>query len=265
MVKIVKLAVGNNHFLALTKDNKVFAWGAGDQNQLGRQLVARHKTNSLRPTMFGMKNAVDIFACPDHSFAINKKGDVYSWGANNYGQCGQTENAGDNSAVTPTATLVKTLRGKKIKSLTGGTGHSVAVTEAGEVLIWGRVDAFALGLDVNILPDDDFVLNEAGHKAVLKIPTAVPGLKAKMVAASNDHNIAITEDGKAWSWGFNGYHQCGQPIDEDEPDDRVKDNVRRPTLVSNKNVDGKKLISADCGGQFSYIIGAHTKEGSGSD
>ncbi|KAF7869754.1 hypothetical protein EAF04_004538 [Stromatinia cepivora] len=87
---IVKLAAGNNHYLALNNKGSVFAWGAGEHNQLGRRIVERSRLNALVPREFGLPKAmVDIFCGSEHSFAIHKNGTVYSWGANNMGQCGQ--------------------------------------------------------------------------------------------------------------------------------------------------------------------------------
>jgi len=190
--KIVKLSVGNNHFLALSSTGAVYAWGGGDQNQLGRRIVERTRLNSLVPREFGLprKGIVDIFACPEHSFALHKNGTVYSWGANNYGQCGHFDGV-DNQAVTPTPQVVNALKGKNIKMLTGGSGHSLALTEEGDVLVWGRGSAAALGLDLESVSDEDVILDEHGRRAILKVPTALPGIKASWVAASNDHNVNV--------------------------------------------------------------------------
>lgn len=38
---IVQVAAGNDHFLALTTTGFVFACGRGEQNQLGRKIIAR--------------------------------------------------------------------------------------------------------------------------------------------------------------------------------------------------------------------------------
>jgi regulator of chromosome condensation len=46
----IKVAAGANHVLALTSDHRLYAWGCGAQGQLGRRILARHKTLALRPT-----------------------------------------------------------------------------------------------------------------------------------------------------------------------------------------------------------------------
>jgi regulator of chromosome condensation len=67
-----------------------------------------------------------------------------------------------------------------------------------------------------------------------------------MAAAGSDNNIAITTDGKAYSWGFSANYQTGQGTDED---------IEVATLIDNTAVRGKHLTWAGCGGQYSILAG----------
>lgn len=243
---IVKMAAGNNHFLALTSKGAVLAWGAGEHNQLGRRIVERTRLNGLVPREFGLpKGITDIAAGSEHSFALHKNGTVFSWGANNYGQCGQFDNAGGNEAVTGTPAVVKSLKGKNIKMLAGGNGHSLAVTEEGEVLVWGRATSGTSGLDLEKLSEEDVILDGMGKRAIVKVPIAMP-FKGSFVACGGEHSIVLGADGTHHSWGFNTYRQTG--LEEE-------DDVHVAMQLSNKHIDGKKLVWAGAGGQFSYIAG----------
>ena len=200
------------------------------------------------PQAFGLsKDFVDIGAGAEHSFAIHKSGQVYSWGLNNFGQTGINERDGDDFANVLHPTLVETLDGHgKITCITGGNHHSVAVTDMGACLAWGRIDTYATGLDIKALPPEDLIRDERGNARILKRPTPLPGLDAAFAAAGSDHSLAVTRDGKAYSWGFSVNRQTGQGTDDD---------VEHATLIDNTAVRGKKLVWAGAGGQYSVLAG----------
>ena len=142
-------------------------------------------------------------------------------------------------------TVIKSLEGHaRVAVIDGGNQHSVAVTVEGECLVWGRLDAHALGLDAATLPSEDVIRDGRGNARILKVATAVPGLKAVYAAAGSDHSIAIQTDGKAYSWGFGADCQTGQGAD---------DEITRPTLIDNTAVRGKVLLWAGAGGQYSMV------------
>src|SRR4051812_142494 len=84
----VDIATGSDHVLALTDRGQVFAWGNGAQNQLGRRIIERRKTNSLLAEPMGLSNIVKISSGAYHSFAVDIEGRVLAWGLNNFRQCG---------------------------------------------------------------------------------------------------------------------------------------------------------------------------------
>ena len=96
---ITKLAAAGNHVLALDEDHRVWAWGCGEQSQLGRRIAPRRRLDSLVPYRHGLKDIVNISCGLFHSFAINSKGQVYAWGLNNYGQTGIQDGAGEPDSL----------------------------------------------------------------------------------------------------------------------------------------------------------------------
>lgn len=223
----------------------VFAWGSGQQNQLGRRIVERTKLNGLHPREFGLPKNITHIGCGSfHSFAIHKSGKVYSWGLNSYGETGIPQGAGSDEAVVLHPEVVESLNDKGVIQLCGGSHHSLAVTKEGECLAWGRVDGYQSGLDVAKLPEDAVIKDDRGNARILSVPTAVPGIKAKFVAAGADHSIAIDQDGRAWSWGFSANYQTGQGTDDD---------IEVATMIDNTAVREKKLNWAGAGGQYSVL------------
>lgn len=80
MKNIVQLAAGKDHLLALDSKGIVYAWGNGQQYQLGRRILERHRYRSLEPQQFGLYNIKYIASGDFHCFAIDHSDNVYAWG-----------------------------------------------------------------------------------------------------------------------------------------------------------------------------------------
>jgi regulator of chromosome condensation len=248
---VIKIAAGSNHVVALLVDGTVHAWGSGEQDQLARRIVERRKKlHALVPQRVGLRRGiVDITSGADHSFAIHKNGTVYGWGLNNYGQTGIPTKAGQSEATILKPAAIASLKDRgKIIHVDAGNFNSLAITEQGECLVWGRIDNHAIGSDAKDLPEDDVIFDERGKPRILTVATRVSTWDAATAAFGTEHAIAITKDGKAYSWGFNSSYQTGQPTDDD---------IKVATLIDSKSVRDKKLIWAGAGGQYGMVAAEH--------
>ena len=249
--RIVQLSVGNDFCLAVDAEGKVFSWGSGEQGQLGRRLIERRRIMPLVPTRVAIPRSriVSVHAGADHAFAIDSNGNTWAWGSNNYGQTGVTKGVGLGGSIVFPPRKVPSLVGKHMKMIEGGLHHSVGVTHGGKGLVWGRIDGAQVGLDIKKLPLDDpnKVLFAHGRPRILLQPTSLNLFGCVYAAAGSDHNIVITSDGKAYSWGFNANYQCGQGDDDD---------ISVATLIQCSVVDDKKLSWAGAGGQYSMLASA---------
>jgi regulator of chromosome condensation len=262
--QIKLLAAGGNHIIALDHKGKVFTWGCGEQNQLGRRIVSRTRENALVPSEFGLsKRKIKGISCGAfHSFAVDGQGRVFTWGLNNFGQTGITNGAGESNAIIGTPTIVESLRNFNIKEIRGGNHHSVACTQDQKLLVWGRCDDAQIGIPTTKLPRTALIFNSQNKPRILSEPTVIPGniilsaskkllltiigVSAVVVAAGIDNSIAINEEGKAYSWGFSANYRTGLGTD---------DSIEEPTQLQNSALIGKKLTFAGCGGQFSVLAG----------
>jgi alpha-tubulin suppressor-like RCC1 family protein len=113
--KVVQLAAGSSHSLALMSDGTVYAWGCNANGQLGDG----SNTTRLAPVaVSGLigKNVTQLVAGEIHSLALLLDGTVYAWGRNSDGQLG------DGSTVdrlTPVA--VPSLTGRKVVQIVAGS------------------------------------------------------------------------------------------------------------------------------------------------
>jgi regulator of chromosome condensation len=247
---ITQLAAGANHVLALDNKGKVQAWGSGQQSQLARRVFEGHMKGSLRPAGIGNlpvrgAKAVKVATGSYHSFVIDNQGRVFSWGLNSFGETGIMDNAGEDAAVTQRPTLVESLSDYKIKEISGGGHHSLACTEDGKLLSWGRIDGHQVGLPMSTFNEENAQFDEHGKPRILLEPTVLEKVQdAVFVECGTDNCFAITAEGKAYAWGFSANYQTGLGTDDD---------VEEPTLIDNTAVKEKKLIWAGAGGQYSAL------------
>lgn len=247
---IKQITCGENHALALDDKGTVWAWGCGKQDQLGRRLVGRHLENNLNPQPLALpkKNQVEsIAAGPNHSFAVLKDGTVYSWGLNSHMQTGIPYPAAKDDDIITGPTKVKAL--SEIKMMAGGARHSIALNNSGELLSFGQLENSALGADWQQYEDDEKMIRRGGDlqkpKIVIQPIKVAIEAPCKFIASGPEHNIALTEEGRAYSWGFNTSYNCGQGETDGD--------VEMPTLIDNTAVRTQKLVWAGCGGQFSMV------------
>ncbi|KAF2865861.1 regulator of chromosome condensation 1/beta-lactamase-inhibitor protein II [Massariosphaeria phaeospora] len=255
--KVTQIACGTNHVLALDKDRHVYAWGNGQQNQLGRRVTERTLTESLLPNRVGFHDTsvkrpsqrIAKIACGDyHSLAIGEDGHIWSWGANNYCETGYVGNAGEDNASVLTPRIIHSLENLEVEAVEGGSHHTIAITRKGEVLIWGRCDGSQTGIPADQLDsinDDEKLLKSNGKPKILIQPTVIPNLKNIVIGSCGpEHTIVIDKNGKAYSWGFSVNYQTGQGTDDD---------VEIPTMIDNTAVRDTKLTFAGAGGQYSIL------------
>lgn len=174
---IKALAAGSNHILALDHKGNVVAWGCGQQNQLGRRIIERNKMSSLIPQGVGLpRGKVAKIACGSyHSFALDKDGKVWGWGLNNFGEIGVEANAGEDDAVILKPAKITYLDDYNITDIDGGEHHSLACSDKGELLTWGRVDGYQVGFEFDKLSEENAIYDERGKARILFKPTLQPG------------------------------------------------------------------------------------------
>ncbi|TLS21987.1 uncharacterized protein PpBr36_09196 [Pyricularia pennisetigena] len=243
---IKELSCGANHVLALTHSGNVMAWGSGEQGELGRRILGRRRFQALIPHPVGLpKNKTErIYAGFHHNFAVDARGSIYAWGLNNFGQAGIP--TGEEQLTLLKPTVVERLKGFRIKHMAAGLHHSLACTEDGRVLAWGRCDDCQMGVALDDIPRDHLKFDSAQRPRILNTPTLVPGVDAVFVAAGIDNSMAISRDGRLFGWGFSSEYRTGLG---------TEDTVEQPAVAKRGDAIGKTVSFVGCGGQFSIAAG----------
>jgi regulator of chromosome condensation len=249
--KVVSIAAGSNHMLALTTHGKVFAWGASEQGQLGRKVLERRKVNGTIPerVTFGTRTrkAVVVGAGAYHSFAVDDRGDVWGWGLNNMGQTGTgTTPRLHNMVQTPRKVVGLSrdeLKDDVVVEIAGGMHHTLFRTEAGKVYGVGLCNAGQLGL-----AEDDQSYADRFDRNFVTVPALItfPDDQDPIVQIScGAHNsAAVTAGGALYSWGQGLQSELG--IEHEE--------VRTPQVVVRKEGGSWHTESVSCGGQHTLAL-----------
>ena len=120
-----------------------------------------------------------------HCLAVTERGELFSWGYNSCGQCGHGT-LGDIEVLPRRAGA---LVGVRVRSASAGDWHSLVVTEGGAL--------YSFGLDGEMLGRDHV-------KRTAKDPEIVDALRHVRIvaaAAGAHHSVALTEDGRVFTWG----------------------------------------------------------------
>jgi alpha-tubulin suppressor-like RCC1 family protein len=185
-VKVVAVATGLNHSLALTSAGGLLAWGINFHGELG------DGTTQIRhvPVPVKLPRGVTITAvaagCND-SLALTSTGRVLAWGRNSFGELGDGSKTSRDVPV-----WVKLPPGIKVTAIDAGCLISVALTSAGRLLAWGRNDTGELGNG-----------NHIG--STVPIPVRLPkNVKfasfGRLNLETGDGYFAITATGQVYTW-----------------------------------------------------------------
>jgi alpha-tubulin suppressor-like RCC1 family protein len=188
--RIVQVAAGARHTLALSANGQVFA--------IGEVAVPLANGSTVMPSptrVEGLSSIAGIAAGDGFSVALDINGRLWSWGANGSGQLG----LGDTTPRAQPVAVTRSKAGSLLLPIVGmAAGHDFALarTVGGGLLAWGAGASGQLG---------------AGNSVGASAPVPITGLSAPMVsiAAGGAHTLAVRTDGSVYAWGANADGQLG--------------------------------------------------------
>ncbi|KAL3844777.1 hypothetical protein ACJIZ3_002180 [Penstemon smallii] len=188
------IACGGAHTLFLTENGDVYATGLNDYGQLGISDSQNYTTVPLRVSGVP-KQVIQISSGSHHSAAVTVDGELYIWGKNSNGQLGLGKKA---EKIIPIPSKVESLGGLTIKAASLGFGHSIAVTEKGEVLSWGEGESGRLGHGHE---SSIFGFQKTSSEYTPRLIKGLEGVKVKSVSAGMMHSACISENGSVYFFG----------------------------------------------------------------
>jgi alpha-tubulin suppressor-like RCC1 family protein len=207
--KVISIAAGGSHSLALCTDGTFFAWGLNTSGQLGDntttgRLVPTRVNTTLGTSILAGKTVTSIAAGSSHSLALCSDGTVAAWGGNASGQLGDNTTTNRPAPVAINALKGSSpLYGKAVTTITAGDIHSLALCSDGTLLAWGGNASGQLGdgtTNASALP---IFVNTANGSSALY------GKTVAVIASGSSHNLALCTDGTLAAWGLNTNGQLG--------------------------------------------------------
>ncbi|XP_078670628.1 secretion-regulating guanine nucleotide exchange factor-like [Branchiostoma floridae x Branchiostoma belcheri] len=264
------VACGWDFTLAVTEGGRFFSWGSNAFGQLGVPQVKGHSSTPIHVQNLQGVRIVGVAAGLRHAVALDDTGYVWTWGAGKRGQLGRLEGGG-LPTVSKQPGKVQFGADPTIVAVTAGSYHSVALTDSGDLYVWGRNDKGQLtnsincehgakpsnhtssastnhmqqqpasaneeqGLCVSATPGlanevqpsaaqesvSDPSLKSMAHKTsakqcvdIAQLPVRLDcklfdGRKVVQIESGWTHLVAITEDRRVWTWGRADYGQLGR-------------------------------------------------------
>jgi alpha-tubulin suppressor-like RCC1 family protein len=247
------IAGGELHVLALRANGEIYAWGSSFNGLLGVDVSdfnpdgGGSDAGDQRPLRGPPRKLADsdwasISAGSQHSFAVKRNGDLYSWGSNAWGQLGNGNGGAGKGGYEKYPVKIGNKKWKQVMCVT--TRSSAGIDENGDLYTWGANQFGQLGIGMPAKPVDDAYVTEPRKVEI----DGEPNIKWVTVTGGNNTVYAISqaegedvEDGVGylWSWGSNRYSQIGRDGADDLTGGLFNSNTHpidtRPGKVENAN------------------------------
>ncbi|XP_057267803.1 X-linked retinitis pigmentosa GTPase regulator isoform X1 [Pezoporus wallicus] len=223
--KPVLISCGDEHTAIVTGNGKLYMFGSNNWGQLG---LGSKSTVSKPTCVKALKpEKTKLAVCGrNHTLVYTEKGNVYAAGGNSEGQLG----LGDTEERT-TFHLIRFFTNQhKIKQLAAGSYTSAAVTEDGQLFVWGDNSEGQIGL---------------ADEACVSIPCQVDvGKPVSSVSCGYYHSALITGDGELYTFGEPENGKLGLM-----PEQLKNNRVPQPVMGI-----VEKVNKVACGGEHTVVL-----------
>nr|XP_054510600.1 X-linked retinitis pigmentosa GTPase regulator [Agelaius phoeniceus] len=223
--KPVLISCGDEHTAIITGKGKLYMFGSNDWGQLG---LGSKSTVSKPTCVKALKPEKPKFAVcgRNHTLVYTEKGNVYAAGGNSEGQLG----LGDTEERTTFHLISFFTNQHKIKQLSAGSYTSAAVTEDGQLFVWGDNSEGQIGL---------------ASEASVSVPCKVDiGKPVSFVSCGYYHSALITGDGELYTFGEAVNGKLGL-----FPEQLKNNRVPQPVLGIMEKVN-----KVACGGEHTVVL-----------
>jgi len=143
-----------------------------------------------------LKNIQKLSCGNDHTIALTKSGQLYSWGIG-----GVLGHGDENKRTKPTK--VEFFNGTKVTLAICGGIHTLAYTKENELYAWGATEGAQLG------QPQEFYMSKQGAVENITKPIKIPFFNNKLqlqsLSAGETHNIVLTKTGQVYGWGSSNF------------------------------------------------------------
>lgn len=240
-VRVVQVAAGPEHSLALADDGVVYAWGSGTSGQLGHgSAVGSAVPVRVAGALDGRRVVqVDAGGTVDAatSLAVVDDGAVYAWGRNLDGRAGHTV---EGEVLTEPTALAGALEGRRAVRVAAGIVTGAAVTAEGRAVAWGSRTDGATG--------DGTTAGVQLGPAPVAVDGALAGSRLVDAASGLRRTAVVDDGGLVHGWGAGVHGALGTGGTADAP---------TPVLADMEALDrlGIRPVQITSGQNFSVVLG----------
>lgn len=278
---------GPNSTFVITEEGKVFSFGSNlhgklagtdffeadilQSNTFSSPIESQLSINRISAEILENNENCQIYAIATSNqfcMALTNKGHLLTWGNNNNGCLGRFDEEEEiDSDPKPACIGNMTFRTTKKEAGTditvsthfvdvkAGLFHSVGLTNAGEVYVWGSNEYSQHGITANRLNENANKLQEnikytLDYFNVTMLPSLVETFDIKQnkkvshIACGYEYVFAIQNNKIVYSWGRNTHGQCGIGS--------VSNKVEEPHMIS--FFDSHVLKEVVCGERHTLIL-----------
>lgn len=198
-----------------------------------------------------IRQACVFGTCGSEAIYVTHSNEVFVMGLN----CSGCLGTGD-SLATIVPKKVDFLRGKKVVSLSYGTGpHVLLATDDGQLYAWGHNSYSQLGNGST----------NQGLSPVL-ITANLTNKRITQVSCGSHHSLALTHDGEVFAWGYNNAGQIGSGSTANQPyPRRVTSCLQGRTAVSVSCSQTSSMTVCDNGEVFGWGYNGNGQLGIGNN
>jgi len=223
----------------LEEAGAVYSIGSNHKGQLGLGDLDHRGVFTVVSETRGI-GVCDLALRNDTVFAVTENNFVYSWGGSGVGPMGLESNKKRSKFESPQ--LVEHLNGDGIISVSVGSNHACAVSDGGDVYVWGNGRCGCLGQgDVENSPTPNLLLTLSDKTIIQYTETGAM------------HNCALSQEGEVYCWGHSGFGRLGigQPP-RHGVGDKCGELILIPSMVMFPNRERVRMIS--CGSDHTIAV-----------
>uniref|UniRef100_A0A8B9PJT0 X-linked retinitis pigmentosa GTPase regulator n=1 Tax=Apteryx owenii TaxID=8824 RepID=A0A8B9PJT0_APTOW len=297
--KPVHISCGDEHTAIVTGNGKLYVFGSNNWGQLG---LGSKNTVSKPTCVKALKpEKTKLAVCGrNHTLVYTEKGNIYAAGGNSEGQLG----LGDTEERTTFHLISFFTNQHRIKQLAAGSYTSAAITEDGQLFMWGDNSEGQIGLanEASVCVPCQVVVGKPVssvscgyyHSALItgdgelytfgepengklgllpeqlknsRVPQPVPGIMEKVnkVACGGGHTVVLTET-DVYTFGLGQYGQLGHGTFIFETSiPKSVERLRRHKICNIACGENHTAVIAENGLMFTFGDGRHGKLGLGEE
>ena len=204
LTNIVKIAAGEYHMLAVTKEGEVYSWGHNGYGQVGinsntsTEIYAKKVIDTTGEG--SLKNIIDVSAGQYYSIALDKDGNVYAWGAGTSYQLG---NYNTNTQYFP----IRIADAYNIVKISAGQQFTVLLRGDGVTLGTGANSKGQLAVGDTTARYTPMEMADNTGKNIIK--------DVYDIAAGGEYTLILKEQNNyVWGAGYSSYGQLKNRVEK---------------------------------------------------